>query len=137
MALNTYNIILNYRENGTEATFTKLVDIKDFPDLGGEPEMLETTTLSNKAQTYINGIQSMDAMQFTYNYDKQTFNTIKGLEGKKLDFELWFGNDGQGSDGIFQWSGDLVTWVTGGGVNEVVEGTLSIAPSTEVTLKAE
>ena len=141
MARNTYNILLKYRENGTEVTFNKLVDIKDFPDLGGEPEMLETTTLSDKAQTYINGIQSMDAMTFTYNYDKEKFTTIKGLEGKKLDFELIFGPvTGEeaseiNNDGIFQWSGDLVTWVTGGGVNEVVEATLSIAPSTEVTLK--
>ena len=141
MARNTYNILLMYRENGTEGTFNKLVDIKDFPDLGGEPEMLETTTLSDKAQTYINGIQSMDAMTFTYNYDKETFTTIKGLEGKKLDFELWFGpTTGEeasesNNDGIFQWTGDLVTWVGGGTVNEVVEATISIAPSTEITLK--
>lgn len=134
MARNTYNTILKYREHtdGNTGAFTKLVDIKDFPDLGGEPEMLETTTLSDKAQTYINGIQSMEAMTFTYNYDKNTFTTIKALEGKVLDFELHFGN---GGDGIFEWSGDLVTWVNGGGVNEVVEATISIAPSTEVTLQ--
>ena len=138
MAQNTYNTILKYREHtdGNTEVFAKLVDIKDFPDLGGEPEMLETTTLSDKAQTYINGIQSMEAMTFTYNYDKNTFTTIKALEGKVLDFELHFGNDGDGADGIFEWSGDLVTWVNGGGVNEVVEATISIAPSTEVTLQS-
>ena len=143
MARNTYNTILKYRKKGTGAgEYTKLVDIKDFPDLGGEPELLETTTLSNKAQTYINGIQSMDALTFTYNYDKQTYSTIKELEGEQLDFQLCFGSTsvdnaedlGDGEDGIFEWSGDLVTWVTGGGVNEVVEATLSIAPSTEVKL---
>lgn len=49
-------------------TWSKLVDIKDFPDLGGAPEMLETTTLSDGAQTYIPGIQSQDALEFTANY---------------------------------------------------------------------
>lgn len=136
MAQSTYNTILKYRESGQEI-FQELVAIKDFPDLGGEPELLETTTLKDKAQTYINGIQSMEAMQFTYNYDKTTYKTIKALEGKKLDFQLLFGNEGSGEDGIFEWSGDLVTWQVGKGVNEVREAIISIAPSTEITLKED
>ena len=43
MAINTYGITLKW---GTSAEATeKVVDIKDFPDLIGEPELLETTTL--------------------------------------------------------------------------------------------
>ena len=89
MAQSSYNTILKYSE--TEGgTYEKLVDIKDFPDLGGSPELLETTTLSNRAQTYIHGIQSMDAMEFTANYDKASYLTIKGLEKKELYFKLYF-----------------------------------------------
>lgn len=136
MASNTYNTLLKYKKsNEVAGSFTELVTIKDFPDLGGSPEQLETTTLKDKAQTYINGIQSMSALEFTANYDLVTYKTIKALEGEKLDFELWFGNKGNGEDGIFQWSGDLVVWVTGKGVNEVKEMNISIAPNTEVTLK--
>ena len=29
------------------STFTKLVDITEYPDLGGEPEKLDATTLSD------------------------------------------------------------------------------------------
>ena len=65
MAISTYKIFLMQKK--AEA-WEKLIDIKEFPDLGGTPEMLETTTLSDRMQTYIPGIQSLDALEFTSNY---------------------------------------------------------------------
>lgn len=48
MAINTYKVFLmKGATSGGNTTWTKLIDIKDFPDLGGSPEMLETTTLSD------------------------------------------------------------------------------------------
>lgn len=67
MAISTYKIFLMQSADG-KSTWEKLIDIKDFPDLGGTPEMLETTTLSDSMQTYIPGIQSLDALEFTSNY---------------------------------------------------------------------
>ena len=46
MAQSTYNTLLKVKNSAGE--FVKLVDIKNFPDLGGDPELLESTTLSNK-----------------------------------------------------------------------------------------
>ena len=65
MAISTYKIFLMQK---TSTDWEKVVDIKEFPDLGGSPEMLETTTLSDRMQTYIPGIQSLDALEFTTNY---------------------------------------------------------------------
>ncbi|MFA5675454.1 MAG: hypothetical protein WDA65_02930 [Christensenellales bacterium] len=48
MAISTYPITL-------KAGGTKLCDIKDFPDLGAAPEMLDATTLSDVARVYIAG----------------------------------------------------------------------------------
>ena len=74
MAISTYKVFLMKRRlTLPEETYGKLVDIKEFPDLGGEPEMLETTTLSDNMQTYIAGIQSLDGLSFTANYDMATF----------------------------------------------------------------
>ena len=42
MALNTYGVSLKW--GASEDAVSKVVDIKDYPDLIGEPEMLETTT---------------------------------------------------------------------------------------------
>jgi hypothetical protein len=138
MAISTYKIFLMRK---VSEAWEKLVDIKDFPDLGGAPEMLETTTLSDKMQTYIPGIQSSDALEFTSNYVKATFDTLKALEGQEEDYAVWFGgteaNDGTvtptGSDGKFSFKGRLSVYPVGGGVNEVVDMKINIAPSSPIT----
>lgn len=141
MAISTYKVFLMKKD---EAVYEKLVDIKDFPDLGGSPEMLETTTLSDKMQTYIPGIQNLDALEFTANYTKADFTALKALEGQELDLAVWFGGTEEanvltptGSDGKFEFTGQLSVFPVGGGVNEVVDMTITIAPSTPITMAAD
>ena len=131
MAISTYGISLMHK-SGTGSTYTKLIDIKDFPDLGGAPEMLETTTLSDSMQTYIPGIQSLDALEFTANYTLADYQKILALKGTEQDFAVWFGTDG--AEGKFEFKGQISAFPVGGGVNEVVSMTISIAPSTAITL---
>ena len=128
MAISTYGIYLMHKSTGD--TYEKLIDIKDFPDLGGAPEMLETTTLSDKMQTYIPGIQSLDGLEFTANYTKADFTKLKALEGKDESYAVYFGEDG--ADGKFEFNGSLSVFPVGSGVNEVVSMTISIAPSTPI-----
>ena len=131
MAISTYGISLMYKATESD-TYAKLIDIKDFPDLGGAPEMLETTTLSDNMQTYIPGIQSLDALEFTANYTLTDFKKIKAMEGKDTAFAVWFG--AEGADGKFEFNGQISAFPVGGGVNEVVGMTISIAPSTPITM---
>ncbi|MBS1412900.1 MAG: phage tail protein [Christensenellaceae bacterium] len=142
MAISTYKIFL-MKKGSSGDTYEKLVDIKDFPDLGGPPEMLETTTLSDGAQTYIPGIQSLDSLEFTANYTKEDYSTLKTLEGTETEFAVWFGGTVSGgtvtptgSDGKFEFSGQLSVFPVGGGVNEVVDMTITIAPSTVISFSA-
>ena len=130
MAISTYGIYLMHKATG--GTYEKLVDIKDFPDLGGAPEMLETTTLSDGMQTYIEGIQSADALEFTANYTKEDYTKCNALKGKKEGYAVYFGEEG--TNGKFEFDGYLSARVNGGGVNEVVGMTLSIAPATAITV---
>lgn len=139
MATSTYLTFLMYKASDSASDYTKLLDITEFPDLGGEPEMLETTTLSDKMQTYIMGIQSAEGLSFSANYDKTDYKTLKGLEGTTKDFAIWFGgteSDDEvtptGSEGKFAFKGQLSAFVTGGGVNEVRGMTVNIAPSTPI-----
>lgn len=141
MAISTYKVFLMKK---TSDTWGKLIDIKDFPDLGGSPELLETTTLSDKMQTYIPGIQSLDALEFTANYTKNDYTTLKALEGVENDYAVWFGGTESGGvitptgdDGKFSFKGALSVFASGGGVNEVVDMTITIAPSTPITMDTE
>lgn len=142
MAISTYKVFL--MENTKETTWTKVIDIKDFPDLGGTPEMLETTTLSDGMQTYIPGIQSLDALEFTSNYTLEDYKKLKGMKGTEKLFAVWFGGTESddtviptGKDGKFKFKGQLSVYPVGGGVNEVVDMKISIAPSTPITIVDE
>lgn len=141
MAISTFKTFLMKK---TSTSYEKLTDIKDFPDLGGSPEMLETTTLSDKMQTYIPGIQSSEALEFTCNYTKADFDKLQKLAGTEGEFAIWFGGTESGgtitptgSEGKFEFKGCLSVFVVGSGVNEVVEMTVTIAPSTAITVAAE
>lgn len=141
MAISTYKIFLMMKE--TE-TYKKLIDIKDFPDLGGTPEMLETTTLSDGGQTYIPGIDGNDALEFTANYTKDDYAKLLALKDKEQDFSVWFGGTVDkgvatptGDQGKFDFKGKLSVVVNGGGVNEVVGMTVTIAPSTAIVPNTE
>ena len=143
MAISTYKVFLMHKASGEEV-YKKLIDIKEFPDLGGEPEMLETTTLSDKMQTYIAGIQSLEGLSFTANYDKTDFASLKALEGKQEQFAVWFGGSEaggvvtpDGSNGKFSFKGELSVYPVGGGVNEVVDMNITIAPSTVIAFDAD
>ena len=140
MAISTYRVFLMKKKDvGTD--YEKLIDIKEFPDLGGDPEMLETTTLSDNMQTYIAGIQSMDGLSFTANYTLTDYKALKAKEGTEADYAVWFGGTETGgsvtptgSDGKFSFKGQLSVYPTGGGVNEVVGMNITIAPTSVITL---
>ena len=134
MAISTYPISLKYDSSANETpNWTDVCDIKDFPDLGGAPDMLDTTTLSDSAKTYIAGIEDQQAIEFTANYDEDAMDAIALLIGTKK-FQLWFG--AAGASGKFAFSGTISAYVVGAGVNEVVDMKIVIVPSTPITVAA-
>lgn len=141
MATSTYKTFLMHKGASAQA-YQKLIDITEFPDLGQEPELLDTTTLSNKMRTYIMGIQGNDGMNFSANYDKDDYTALKALEGQEEDYAVWFGGTESGgtvtptgSDGKFSFKGELSARVTGGSVNEVRGMAIAIAPTTEISFE--
>ena len=141
MAISTYKSFLMVKN---DSTWEKLIDIKSYPDLGGAPELLETTTLSDAMTTNIMGIQSLDALEFECNYTLAEYTKLKEMEGEEKEFAVWLGGTEaggtvtpDGSDGKFEFGGQLSVYVNGGGVNEVRNMTVSIAASTPITLGAD
>lgn len=138
MARSTFKTFL--MKKGTSG-YEKLVDIKDYPDLGGAPEMLDTTTLSDPMTTSIPGIQQLEALQFNLNYTQDDYDTLLALKDKEEEYAVFFGGteeaDGKitptGDEGKFGFKGRLSVYVTGGGVNEVTGMVATIAPSTAIT----
>lgn len=122
-------------------TWSKLIDIKDFPDLGGEPEMLDVTTLSDKTKKFIPGIQSNEALTFTTNYTLSDYQQILEKANQELDYAIWFGGTETlgvvtptGDDGKFKFKGILNVYVNGTDVNNPINMTITIAPTTSIEL---
>lgn len=141
MEISTYKTFLMTKETNT---WKKVIDIKEFPDLGGTPEMIEITTLSDKVQRNIPGVQSLDALEFTANYTLTDYKALKALEGTEKEFAVWFGGTESGdtvtpngSNGKFKFKGQLSVYTNGGGTNEVVEMTISIAASSAIVIDTD
>jgi hypothetical protein len=141
MAINTSNtFLMKGTTSNNTTTWAKLIDIKDFPDLGSAAPTLDTTTLSDKMHTYIADISDTGGnLEFTSNYTKSDYSTLAALAGAENDYAVWFGaseNNGvvtpDGSDGKFSFKGELSVWKKGAGVGAVQEMGVAIAPSTEI-----
>ena len=123
---------------GTGSTYTKVVDIKDYPDLLAPRENVETTTLTDGARTYIPGLQNVDgSLDFTANYDMTAVTALEALQNEQKEFAVWFGGtEVAGADptptgalGKFGGKGVLSYTVSGKGVNDVREIVVHITPS--------
>lgn len=121
MAISTFGVTLKYGTTGA----TTDVAIKDFPSLLGKRSSLETTTLSDDAQTFISGIrQQSESFDFTANYDATVYSALNALEDAQK-WELAF------SDGSkYSWDGTVSVSINEGAVDAVVEMTISVTPST-------
>lgn len=139
MATSTYKtFLMHYASN----SWSKLIDIKEFPDLGGTPEMIDVTTLSDKMMRYVMGVQSNEGMSFTANYDKTDYTALQALTGKNEKYGVWFGGTESGgtltpsgNEGKFSFEGELSVFVAGAGVNAARDMTITIAPSTVITFE--
>lgn len=141
MASTTQNSFLMVQDNTVPETpvWKKLIDIKDFPDLGASPEQVDATTLSNAMYVYESGIQTVEALSFTANYDPTDYKTLRDMTGVKQNFAVWFDASSSaematptGTLGKFPFSGTLAVFVVGGGVNAIRDMSITITPSTDI-----
>lgn len=131
----TANTIL--KSSTTQAgTYTKLVDIKSYPDMAGEPNKIDSTDLSATTdKTFEIGLREAPDLTFECNYTKAGYRTLQDMEGELTWFQLELGDDGV--DGILQWSGKSSVRLTGGGVDEIRGMSLTLSAETPVVLLAD
>lgn len=126
MAVISKGIKLSYK-TGEGTTYTELTNLQEIPELGGETEAIEITTLADAAHKYTDGIKNYgDALAFKFLYEGAQFATLNGLSGEQgWKVEL---PDGEACT----FSGSCSVKLDGVGVNAALTYTLSIRPSTEM-----
>ncbi len=118
------------------STYSILYPIKDYSDLGGAPESIDVTTLSDHVRHSVPGLQDTDNVEFTSNYDKTDFQAGKELEGNEGTYAVAFGSSAAnkvGSEGVFEFNGYLTVAVSGGGVNDAREMVTTINLTSDIS----
>lgn len=138
MAISTIYTFLMKSSDGT--SYTKLVPIVSFPDLGAPPEQIDVTSLDDTMRHYVPGVMDTGSLQFEANYTSADYTTLKNLAGNDNYYAVWFGGSDAthptGANGVFKFKGDLRVNLNGGGVNDPVRMTITIFPSTDITFSA-
>lgn len=127
MAVLSKGITLSYK-NGDDAEFVELENLQEIPELGGDSEAIEITTLADAAHMFMDGILSYgDSLAFTFLYEKEQFSTLQGLQ----DSMTW--QVKLPDNATCQFGGTGSVKLAGVGVNAALTYTLNIKPNTEMT----
>lgn len=136
------NVSYLYRKPNGTATFTKVCDITSVPDLGGAPEQIDITTLSDRKQKNMNGIQTVSSHEFSAWYDSEIYDTLQSIMEADYDktsvseldtYQVWIGDNGVG--GKFEWQGKLSVYVGGYESNAAIPMTITISDEGEQAIK--
>lgn len=127
MAVISKGIKLSYKA-ASGSTFTELTNLQEIPELNGDTEAIEITTLADAAHTYTDGIKNYgDSLAFKFLYEKTQFTTLNGLDSSvEWKVEL---PDGAACT----FGGTCSTKLDGVGVNAALTYTLSIRPNSAMT----
>ena len=123
-AYSTIDTVLTY--GTTRANQEQLTRIKSIPQLGGEPEQIETTDLEDHVQSFVPGVQSVDSSQFVCNYTPEGYAALKATANVHGVYRLFFQEHS-----VFEWEGQHDVYFNGAGVNEALEMTVTVTPATE------
>lgn len=123
MGVLSKGITLSYKTSSA-GDFTQLTNLQEIPDLGGETEAIEITTLADDAHMYMDGIKNYgDSIPFKFLYDKTQFETLVGLTGT-VNWKVTLPDTT-----ACTFSGTCSVKLDGAGVNAALGYTLSIKPN--------
>ena len=78
--VKAYSTIGTFLKMGTAAaSITKVCPIKSYPQLGGDPEQIETTDMEQDSQTFVPGVKQPETMTFTDNFDTVYFSPLNDI----------------------------------------------------------
>lgn len=107
---------------------TPLTNLQEIPELGGDAEALEITTLDDEARKYTDGILNYgDSLPFKFLYEAAQFTTLQGSK----DSDTWKVELPDGTTCSFGGKGSVKLGAAG--VNVPLTYTLAIKPNTKLT----
>lgn len=119
---------------GSSSTYTELPLLMEVPEMGGTPEKVDVTTLSDASKKYIDGIKDYGDLAFKFLYENSegsAYRTLRGYEdaGTFADFKVEL------PDGTaFAFSGQVSTKIDSAAVNAALTFTATISLNSDMTV---
>ena len=125
MAIISKGIKLSYKSGSSE--FVALTNLQEIPELGGEKESIEITTLADAAHMYTDGLINYgDSLAFKFLYEKEQFATLNALSGG-IEWKVELPDAT-----ACTFNGTPSVKLDGVGTNAALTYTLSIKPNSEM-----
>ncbi len=111
----------------------ELTNLMEIPELGGDTEAIEITTLADAAHTYTDGIKNYgDSLAFKFLYEAAQFQELNSAAGEQSEWKVEL------PDGVTcTFGGTCSVKLDGVGVNAALTYTLGIKPNTEMVWGAK
>ena len=123
MAVISKGITLSYKKDGD---FIELTNLQEIPELGGDAEAIEITTLADAAHMYTDGIKNYgDSLGFKFLYESEQFTTLNTIGAATWKVTL-----PDSTACTFAGTGSVK--LDGVGVNAALTYTLSVKPTSEM-----
>ena len=118
--------------SGTPGAYIEIPGLQEIPELGGDPEQIDVTVLTDTVKRSIPGVQDLGDLAFTFLYSKANYLALTGDGGLK-------------SDKVYSWkvefSDGLAATFTaipnvklgGGGVNAAVNFSINMSLQSSIT----
>ena len=139
-AILTLGTELQIKCTGIEASYTAIPGLQSYPDLGGDAERVDVTTLADAVRQYIPGIKDFGEMEFTFVYNPDcdiegsaaptkvgNYAYLVQFADEVCDFKLLMPDDS-----YFTFSGKCEPKIVGAGVNEAITFNLVIYMQSDI-----
>ena len=126
------------------STYKDIPNLQSIPQLGGDPEKIDVTVLTDTAKRYINGLQDFDALEFVFLFDPDvsdgawsTLSEMSRSDDKDWRVSIPKKNGSTTEYVTFSFTGQPSVKMNEVNVNEALTFTLSIQLSGEMTIGSE
>ncbi len=117
-------------------SYVKVADITNFPDMIGDVEEIESTTMSDTQRTYEAGLQATPTDSFTAQFSREVYENLQDLidtngRNAKYRFCLLISD----SKSVFDWVGSFNVGLGGGEINSILSMPIQVTFATGVKLR--
>lgn len=126
-------ITLSYKNTNS---WVEIPDLQEIPDLGGDTDTVETTTLADSAKRYIKGIKDYGDLEFKFLYDNSSatsnYRILRGLEEAETvtEWKVTFADKTE-----FTFTGSVTTKISGVGTGDALTFSGTITLSSDISVK--